>query len=115
MRLTLPATLLALAGCHGTEREWKPVAHLGAATPSPTASPELSLVSLPGQIALDPASGVLVGNGDVEAELVFVNYGIPSDYEELEKMGIEASAETLNTAAVNHAKAAAGPGHYPDW
>jgi methionine synthase I (cobalamin-dependent) len=30
----------------------------------------------------------------------------------LEKMGIEASAETLNTAAVNHAKAAAGPGHY---
>ena len=30
----------------------------------------------------------------------------------LEKMGIEVSAETINTAAVNHAKAAAGPGHY---
>jgi methionine synthase I (cobalamin-dependent) len=30
----------------------------------------------------------------------------------LEKMGIEASAETINTAAVNHARAAAGPGHY---
>jgi 5-methyltetrahydrofolate--homocysteine methyltransferase len=30
----------------------------------------------------------------------------------LEKMGIQASVETLITAAVNHAKAAAGPGHY---
>lgn len=27
-------------------------------------------------------------DGDVEAELVFVNYGVPSDYEELERRGI---------------------------
>ncbi|GAC1367256.1 MAG: transferrin receptor-like dimerization domain-containing protein [Hymenobacter sp.] len=30
-------------------------------------------------------------DGDVTAELVFVNYGIPSDYEQLERMGVSVS------------------------
>lgn len=34
-------------------------------------------------------------DGDVTAELVFVNYGIPSDYEELEKMGIDVKGKIV--------------------
>ncbi|TLV02756.1 transferrin receptor-like dimerization domain-containing protein [Dyadobacter luticola] len=33
--------------------------------------------------------------GDVTAELVFVNYGIPADYEELEKMGIDVKGKIV--------------------
>ena len=38
--------------------------------------------------ALLPSYNAFSTDGDVEAELVFVNYGIPKDYEELEKLGI---------------------------
>jgi N-acetylated-alpha-linked acidic dipeptidase len=34
-------------------------------------------------------------DGDVTAELVFVNYGIPADYEELEKMGIDVKGKIV--------------------
>ncbi|NIJ53840.1 transferrin receptor-like dimerization domain-containing protein [Dyadobacter arcticus] len=34
-------------------------------------------------------------NGDVTAELVFVNYGIPDDYEELAKMGIDVKGKIV--------------------
>ncbi len=34
-------------------------------------------------------------DGDVEAELVFVNYGVPSDYEELEKLGIDVKGKIV--------------------
>jgi N-acetylated-alpha-linked acidic dipeptidase len=34
-------------------------------------------------------------NGDVTAELVFVNYGIPADYEQLEKMGIDVKGKIV--------------------
>ncbi len=39
--------------------------------------------------ALLPSYNAFSTDGDVEAELVFVNYGIPADYEELEKQGID--------------------------
>ncbi|MBC2840172.1 M28 family metallopeptidase [Robiginitalea sp. SC105] len=39
--------------------------------------------------ALLPSYNAFSTDGDVEAELVFVNYGVPSDYEELEKLGID--------------------------
>ncbi len=39
--------------------------------------------------ALLPSYNAFSKDGDVEAELVFVNYGIPRDYEELEKLGID--------------------------
>jgi N-acetylated-alpha-linked acidic dipeptidase len=38
--------------------------------------------------ALLPSYNAFSIDGDVTAELVFVNYGIPKDYEELEKLGI---------------------------
>ncbi|MCE6992033.1 M28 family metallopeptidase [Dyadobacter sp. CY323] len=34
-------------------------------------------------------------NGDVTAELVFVNYGIPADYEELERLGIDVKGKIV--------------------
>nr|WKN34959.1 transferrin receptor-like dimerization domain-containing protein [Tunicatimonas sp. TK19036] len=34
-------------------------------------------------------------DGDVTAELVFVNYGLPSDYEELEKLGIDVKGKIV--------------------
>jgi N-acetylated-alpha-linked acidic dipeptidase len=34
-------------------------------------------------------------NGDVTAELVFVNYGIPADYEELAKLGIDVKGKIV--------------------
>lgn len=39
--------------------------------------------------ALLPSYNAFSTDGDVEAELVFVNYGIPKDYEELDKLGID--------------------------
>ena len=35
------------------------------------------------------------GDGDVTAELVFVNYGLPSDYEVLEKLGIDVKGKIV--------------------
>ncbi len=39
--------------------------------------------------ALLPSYNAFSTDGEVEADLVFVNYGIPSDYEELDKLGID--------------------------
>ncbi|NNK10927.1 MAG: folate hydrolase, partial [Flavobacteriaceae bacterium] len=45
--------------------------------------------------ALLPSYNAFSTDGDVEAELVFVNYGIPSDYEELEKLGIDVTGKIV--------------------
>ncbi len=45
--------------------------------------------------ALLPSYNAFSTDGDVEAELVFVNYGIPADYEELEKMGISVKGKIV--------------------
>jgi len=42
-----------------------------------------------------PSYNAYSADGDVTAELVFVNQGIPSDYEELEKMGIEVKGKIV--------------------
>ena len=42
-----------------------------------------------------PSYNAYSTDGDVEAELVYVNYGIPSDYEELEKLGIDAKGKIV--------------------
>jgi N-acetylated-alpha-linked acidic dipeptidase len=36
-----------------------------------------------------PTYNIYSADGDVTADLVFVNYGVPSDYDELERMGID--------------------------
>ncbi len=45
--------------------------------------------------ALLPSYNAFSTDGDVEADLVFVNYGIPSDYEELEKLGISVEGKIV--------------------
>lgn len=45
--------------------------------------------------ALLPSYNAFSTDGDVEAELVFVNYGIPKDYEELEKLGISVEGKIV--------------------
>ncbi|UWX53997.1 hypothetical protein NYZ99_13055 [Maribacter litopenaei] len=45
--------------------------------------------------ALLPSYNAFSKDGDVEAELVFVNYGIPKDYEELEKLGISVKGKIV--------------------
>ncbi len=45
--------------------------------------------------ALLPSYNAFSIDGDVEAELVFVNYGIPQDYEELEKLGISVEGKIV--------------------
>ncbi|MGB3150923.1 MAG: M28 family metallopeptidase [Maribacter sp.] len=45
--------------------------------------------------ALLPSYNAFSTDGDVEAELVFVNYGIPKDYEELEKLGISVKGKIV--------------------
>ncbi|WP_149303644.1 transferrin receptor-like dimerization domain-containing protein [Pareuzebyella sediminis] len=45
--------------------------------------------------ALLPAYNAFSTDGDVEAELVFVNYGVPKDYEELEKLGIDVKGKIV--------------------
>ena len=42
-----------------------------------------------------PGYNAFSTDGDVEAELVFVNYGVPSDYEQLEKMGISVKGKIV--------------------
>lgn len=42
-----------------------------------------------------PSYNAFSKDGDVEAELVFVNYGIPKDYEELEKLGIDVKGKIV--------------------
>jgi len=45
--------------------------------------------------ALLPSYNAFSTDGDVEGELVFVNYGIPKDYEELEKLGIDVKGKIV--------------------
>ncbi|WP_276391163.1 M28 family metallopeptidase [Eudoraea chungangensis] len=45
--------------------------------------------------ALLPSYNAFSTDGDVEAELVFVNYGIPADYEVLEKKGIDVNGKIV--------------------
>lgn len=45
--------------------------------------------------ALLPSYNAFSRDGDVEADLVFVNYGIPRDYEELEKLGIDVKGKIV--------------------
>ena len=44
--------------------------------------------------ALPPYNAFSI-DGDVTAELVFVNYGVPADYEELEKRGIDVAGKIV--------------------
>lgn len=56
-------------------------------------------------LAEDPSSSILKdqlpvynawsADGDVSAELVFVNYGVPDDYEQLERMGIDVKGKIV--------------------
>jgi N-acetylated-alpha-linked acidic dipeptidase len=50
--------------------------------------PALKEDATSGQADQLPAYNAFSADGDVTAELVFVNYGIPEDYETLERMGI---------------------------
>ena len=45
--------------------------------------------------ALLPSYNAFSTDGDVEAELVFVNYGIPKDYDELDKLGINVKGKIV--------------------
>jgi N-acetylated-alpha-linked acidic dipeptidase len=42
-----------------------------------------------------PTYNAYSGDGDVTAELVFVNYGVPDDYEALERMGIDVKGKIV--------------------
>ncbi|WP_031425385.1 transferrin receptor-like dimerization domain-containing protein [Flavimarina sp. Hel_I_48] len=42
-----------------------------------------------------PSYNAFSKDGDVEAELVYVNYGVPDDYEALEKMGIDVKGKIV--------------------
>ena len=45
--------------------------------------------------ALLPSYNAFSKDGDVEGELVFVNYGVPADYEELERRGIDVKGKIV--------------------
>ena len=45
--------------------------------------------------ALLPSYNAFSKDGDVEAELVYVNYGVPDDYEELERLGIDVKGKIV--------------------
>lgn len=45
--------------------------------------------------ALLPSYNAFSTDGEVEGELVFVNYGIPSDYEELDRLGIDVKGKIV--------------------
>lgn len=48
-----------------------------------------------GQEGQLPTYNAFSADGDVTAELVFVNYGLPQDYEELDKMGIDVKGKIV--------------------
>ncbi len=45
--------------------------------------------------ALLPSYNAFSADGDVTSELVFVNYGIPEDYDELEKLGVDVKGKIV--------------------
>ncbi|MEO9003322.1 MAG: transferrin receptor-like dimerization domain-containing protein [Ginsengibacter sp.] len=48
-----------------------------------------------GQVGQLPTYNAFSADGDVTAELVFVNYGLPQDYEELDRMGIDVKGKIV--------------------
>lgn len=48
-----------------------------------------------GQVDQLPTYNAWSADGDVTAEVVFVNYGLPADYEELEKLGIDVKGKIV--------------------
>ncbi|MCK7554804.1 M28 family peptidase [Chitinophaga sedimenti] len=48
-----------------------------------------------GQEGQLPTYNARSADGDVEAELVYVNFGLPSDYEQLEKLGIDVKGKIV--------------------
>lgn len=60
------------------------------------AEPALKEDGTSGQTAEQlPVYNAYSADGDVTGELVFVNYGVPDDYEELEKMGIDVKGKIV--------------------
>jgi N-acetylated-alpha-linked acidic dipeptidase len=57
--------------------------------------PAFSIDSTSGQEGQLPTYNCWSADGDVTAELVFVNYGLVSDYEQLEKMGIDVKGKIV--------------------
>ena len=57
--------------------------------------PALKEDATSGQEGQLPTYNAWSADGDVNAELVFVNYGLPADYEELEKMGIDVKGKIV--------------------
>lgn len=57
--------------------------------------PALAEDATSGQTGQLPVYNAWSADGDVKGELVFVNYGLPKDYEELEKMGIDVKGKIV--------------------
>jgi N-acetylated-alpha-linked acidic dipeptidase len=57
--------------------------------------PALKEDATSGQDGQLPTYNAWSADGDVTADLVFVNYGLPSDYDELEKMGIHVKGKIV--------------------
>jgi N-acetylated-alpha-linked acidic dipeptidase len=57
--------------------------------------PALKEDATSGQIGQLPGYNAYSADGDVTAELVFVNYGLPGDYEILDKMGIDVKGKIV--------------------
>lgn len=57
--------------------------------------PALKEDSTSGQQGQLPVYNAWSADGDVSGELVFVNYGLPADYEELDKMGIDVKGKIV--------------------
>jgi len=68
-----------------------PTAFKAALTPEPIAEDKYTQQGE----ALLPSYNAFSTDGDVTAELVFVNYGVPKDYEELEKLGIDVKGKIV--------------------
>ena len=57
--------------------------------------PVVDLDPTSGQSGQLPTYNAYSADGDVSAELVFVNYGVPADYEELEKLGVDVKGKIV--------------------
>jgi len=57
--------------------------------------PMLAADATSGQSGQLPVYNCWSADGDVTAELVFVNYGVPADYEKLERMGIDVKGKIV--------------------
>ncbi len=57
--------------------------------------PVVDLDPTSGQSGQLPTYNAYSADGDVTAELVFVNYGVPADYEELDRLGIDVKGKIV--------------------